>query len=212
MQEKNTGTSSRRELLKLGMLAGVAGATNLVSWGFARPAFAMDHDAHDIAILNVALGLEDQAIWAYRTAAGKLTNSAVGQTVKYIAVQNMSDHIQHRVTLEGAIRKLGGSPVHARSSYDLSSYIHRGEGNLDSDANIAKLALALEVDAVLAYQANVPKLRMPSVQMAALGILPDEASHAAAIRTVFHTLDKAIKPTPAAMLDPQTRSMWILKV
>jgi len=49
--------------------------------------------------------------------------------------------MQHRDALANVIRSLGGTPVQPEASYDLSSYLQRGEGNLDSDVNIAKLAL-----------------------------------------------------------------------
>jgi len=35
---------------------------------------------------------------------------------------------------------LGGTPVIAQASYDLAGYLKKGEGNIDTDVNIAKLA------------------------------------------------------------------------
>ncbi len=47
----------------------------------------------------------------------------------------------HRDLLSQVITDLGGEPVMAEDSYDLSAYLERGDGGLDSDVNIAKLAL-----------------------------------------------------------------------
>src|SRR5581483_9612850 len=121
---------------------------------FTLPSFASSghtKSGGDLAILNAALDLEHQGIWAYSAAAPKLSSTDVGKTVLALALRNQADHKQHRDALIAAIQKHGGTPVQAKDSYDLSPYIKAGEGNLDSDANIAKLALALEVDAALAY-------------------------------------------------------------
>jgi len=46
--------------------------------------------------LNAALDLENQAIWAYGVAAGKLSDSKVGNVIKSLALRNQADHIKHR--------------------------------------------------------------------------------------------------------------------
>lgn len=204
--------TTRRAMLKASAVAALTGAASLATMGLAEAATRNSGARKgDIALLNLALGLEQQAIWAYGAAAGKLTDTAVGNTVKALALRNQADHKAHRDVLITTIKHLGGTPVPAKSSYDLSAYIHHGEGNLDSDANIAKLALALEVDAVLAYQTAAPRLKMPELQAAALSILPDEAGHATAIRAVFHTLDASIQAVPSPLLSASTRGAWILK-
>jgi rubrerythrin len=200
--------SSRRELLKGTLLAGVGGAV-IMSGVNVIPAMAAVNDA---AILNGALDLEHQAIWAYSFAAGKLSDTDVGRTVKALALRNQADHIRHRDALISVIKGLGKTPSPAKDSYDVSPYIKVGEGNLDSDANIAKLALALEVDAAIAYGDAFSKLKAVPHLQAAATIAPDEAAHAAAIRGVFKTLIPSVEYVPAAFLSADTRSQWILKV
>ncbi len=195
---------SRRNLLKTGLVTTAAVATQL-------PAMAAMTDG-DVAILNAALDLEHQAIWAYGFAAGKLSDTPVGKTVLALALRNQADHKAHRDALAGAVRKFGKTPSMAKESYDLSSYIQAGEGNLDSDANIAKLALALEVDAALAYGDAFTKLKTPGLLAAAATIAPDEAAHATAIRAVFRTLIPTVEYVPASFLSAATRKDWILKV
>ncbi|MFS8878573.1 MULTISPECIES: DUF4439 domain-containing protein [unclassified Synechococcus] len=198
---------SRRSLLLTGLLAGVGGVLGLRS----LPSAAQTNTA-DIAILNAAIDLEQQAIWAYKTAAGKLSNTEVGKIVLEVATKNLKDHEQHRDLLAGAVRQLGGTPSPARDSYDLSTYIDGKEGNLDSDANIAKLALALEFDAALAYNDAFVQLSNKDLVAAASTIGPNEVAHATAIRAVFNRLDPSILVVPAPFVSAETRERWILKV
>jgi rubrerythrin len=211
MDSNNVPDGSRRNALKAGLTASAFAALSLTAINSASANTGGD-TKHDLAILNAALDLENQAIWAYGVAAGKLSNSKVGNVIKSLALRNQADHIKHRDIFISTINSLGGTPVAAKSAYDVSAYIKAGEGNLDSDANIAKLALALEVDAVLAYASAVGKLKTPALIAAGLTILPDESAHAAAIRAVFGTLDATIHAVPDAQLSKETRSQWILTV
>ncbi len=197
---------SRRSLLLTGLLAGVGGVLGLRSLPSAAQSNA------DIAILNAAIDLEQQAIWAYKTAAGKLSSTDVGKVVLDVATKNLKDHEQHRDLLVSAVRQLGGTPSPARDSYDLSTYIDDKEGNLDSDANIAKLALALEFDAALAYNDAFVQLSNKDLVAAASTIGPNEVAHATAIRAVFNRLDSRILVVPDPFVSAETRERWILKV
>lgn len=166
----------------------------------------------DAAILNNALFFEHQAIWAYEVAAGKLSDSNVGKAVKALALRNQADHKAHRDALAAAVRSLGATPVNAEKSYDLSSYIQRSEGNLDSDVNIAKLALALETDAAIAYTTEVAQLKTPALITAGASIGSTEASHATAIRAAFVALGINLDYVPASFVSAETRNLWVLKV
>lgn len=205
---------TRRDLLKDGILAGITavGAATL----FEVPSFAADKGSKpgsgDLGILQAALDLEHQGIWAYGVAAPKLSKTDVGKTILALALRNRADHVKHREALEGVIKSLGAEPVKSKETYDLSSYIKAGEGNLDSDANIAKLALALEVDAALAYNDAFTKLKSSGLIAAAATIGPNEAAHAAAIRAVFHSLNPSIESVPSAFVSADSRQQWILKV
>jgi hypothetical protein len=90
--------------------------------------------------------------------------------------------------------------------------VNRGEGNLDSDVNIAKLALALEVDAAIAYTTEAAQLKTPALVTAGASIGANEAAHATAIRAAFVALGVSIPVVPAAFVSAETRSAWILPV
>ncbi|MCS6814668.1 MAG: ferritin-like domain-containing protein, partial [Cyanobacteria bacterium] len=162
---------SRRSLLVGGAIAGASSALGLSMLKPEASIAATPADKrNDITILNGALFYEHQAIWAYGFAASKLSSTDVGKAVLALALRNQADHKAHRDALAAAIRSLGGNPVRAMNSYDVSSYLKAGEGNLDSDVNIAKLALALEVDAAIAYTSEVSRLKTPALVVAGASI------------------------------------------
>ena len=213
IQGRRPLSHSRRRLLVGGAFAGLAGA---MSFSALKPGSAQAGDypsaTHDIDILNGALFYEQQAIWAYGVAAGALSDSDVGQAVLAIALANQEDHVAHRNVLSQVIRDLGGMPVMPQPEYDLSSYLEQGEGGLDSDVNIAKLALALETDAAIAYGMEVARLQTPELISAGVSIATAEAAHATTIRAAFIALGLDIPYVPAAFINGDTRDAWILKV
>jgi rubrerythrin len=206
-------TLSRRRALIGGAIAGFSGAVGLSAIA-ARPslATATEDTANDAAILNKALYYEHQAIWAYSFAAGRLSDTEVGRAVKALALRNQADHMAHRDALIAAVQSLGATPVRAEESYDVSAYINAGEGNIDSDVNIAKLALALETDAAIAYTQEIAKLKTPALITAGASIGSDESAHATAIRAAFVSLGVDIPYVPASFISTDTRDSWILKV
>lgn len=212
---------SRRQLLVTGGaatgLAAAVGASLLAERVEAMPSAGKSHDHSensqtDLKILNNALYYEHQAIWAYEVAASKLSNTEVGKAVLAVALMNLRDHKAHRDKLAEVVRSLGGKPAMAEKSYDLSSHIKRQEGGLDSDVNIAKLALALETDAAIAYTHEISKLKTPALITAGASIGADEACHATAIRAAFKSLGVNLEVVPASFMSKEMRDRWILKV
>lgn len=159
---------SRRQLLQAGGAVAVAGA--LASPGEAS---AEAKWAGDLAILNVALGLEHQAIAAYNAGAASKLLSA--DQLK-IAVSFQTDHKRHRDALTAFIKRFGGTPVAPKASYDF--------GTITSAGDIVKLAQSLEEGAEGAYLANAGNLQNREILNAAVPILRDEVRH----NTVFRQL------------------------
>jgi rubrerythrin len=205
---------SRRRVVVGGAIAGLAGTLGFsaVTQRAAQASSSDSAAANDIEILNGALFYEHQAIWAYGAAAGGLSQTDVGQAVLAIALANQADHKAHRDLLSQVITDLGGSPVMAESSYDLSAYLERGDGGLDSDVNIAKLALALEVDAAIAYGNEVARLKTPALITAGTTIAATEAAHATTIRAAFISLGVDMAYVPAPFVSTATRDQWVIKV
>ena len=167
---------------------------------------------NDIQILNGALFFENRGVWAYNFAASKLSTSEVGKTVLELGLQNRADHEKHQEMLRNAIRELGGTPVQMEKNYDLSSYINKGQGNVDSDVNIATLALALEVGAAVGYVSDTTQLKSPYMIELEAGIACIEAIHAARIRAAFNALGIKIPVVPSALISTSDRDSWVIKV
>ena len=167
---------------------------------------------NDIQILNNALFFENRGVWAYRFAADKLSTSEVGKAVLELALQNRADHERHQEMLRNAISELGGTPVQMEKNYDLSSYINKGQGNVDSDVNIAKLALALEIGAAVGYVSDTAKLKSPYMIEMEAGIACVEAIHAARIRVAFNALGVKIPVVPSALISVSDRDSWVIRV
>lgn len=205
-------TVSRRGILISSAVAGVATALGIPAIAKQATATMTNDQGNDLKILNNALFYEHQAIWAYSFAAPKLTNTDVGKAVLALALRNQADHKQHRDALAAAVKSLGGTPVMAESSYDVSSYIKNKEGNVDSDVNIAKLALALETDAAIAYTKEIAQLKTPALITAGASIGSTEAAHAAAIRATFKSLGVPLEIVPSSFVNADNRSAWVLMV
>jgi hypothetical protein len=167
---------------------------------------------NDIQILNRALGFENRGVWAYSFAAGKLSTSEVGKTVLELGLQNRADHEKHQELLRNAVSELGGAPIQMEKNYDLSGFIGKGQGNVDSDVNIAKLALALEIGAAVGYVSDTSKLKSPYLIELEAGIACIEAIHAARIRAAFNALGVKIPVVPSALISTSDRDAWVINV
>ena len=167
---------------------------------------------NDIQILNSALFFENRGVWAYNFAAGKLSTSEVGKTVLELGLQNRADHEKHQEMLRSAISEAGGTPVQMENTYDLSAYITKGQGNVDSDVNIAALALALEIGAAVGYVSDTTKLKSPYMIEMEAGIACIEAIHAARIRAAFNALGIKIPVVPSALISTSDRDTWVIKM
>src|SRR5262245_38035751 len=167
---------------------------------------------NDIQILNRALFFENRGVWAYSFAADKLTTSEVGKTVLELAQQNRADHEKHQGMLRSAISEAGGTPIQMEKNYDLSTYVAHGQGNVDSDVNIAKLALALEIGAAVGYVSDTTKLKSPYMIELEAGIACIDAIDAARIRAAFNALGIKIPVVPSALISTSDRDIWVIQV
>ena len=167
---------------------------------------------NDIEVLNRDLFFEHRGVWAYGFAATKLSKSEVGQAVLALGLENRADHQKHQEMLINAINDLGGTPLEMEKQYDLAKYMNRREGDIDSDVNIAKLALGLEIDASLGYITDTSNLKSPTLQALVAGIAAVEAIHAARIRVAFNALGIKMPVVPSAVISKNTRDSWVLKV
>jgi len=150
--------------LSAGAVAILGGREGL-GQGMARP-------AADADILNVALGLEHEAVAAYQLGAesGLLQRPALD-----IALLFQSHHKQHRDALAAAVGKLGGRPVAEKSKAEYAQMLNAGA--LRSQADVLTLAVKLERAAVNAYLSVIPAFGNKELAQVAGRLAADEAMH-----------------------------------
>jgi rubrerythrin len=129
----------------------------------------------DVDMLNVALGLEHEAIYAY-TLAGK--SGLLSEKAKEVGLEFQQSHEGHRDLLTKIIRERGGPAVMPAQSYAWGV-------PLKDEKDVLALAFQLEVGAARAYLSVVPKFHDRSLSEGAARILSDEVLHATVLRNVL---------------------------
>jgi hypothetical protein len=164
-------------------------ATTGITLGLAaagRPLLALpekaDAPADDILLLNTALALEHEAIWAYGLAGNSGLLSA---TAKSVGLLFQGSHEIHRDLLVDVIRRKGGQPIDAKKEYVFGVPLKKEE-------DVLELAFKLEVGAARAYLSVVDKFQDRSLSASASRILSDEVLHATVLRSV---LGRDVVPT-----------------
>ena len=126
----------------------------------------------DVDILNVALGLEHEAINAYQLGA---QSGLLQKPVLDMAVLFQSHHKGHRDALISTIEKLGGRPVAEKAMADYARALNAGM--LKSQADILILAARLELGASNAYLGVIPAFRDANLAKVAGRLAADETMH-----------------------------------
>jgi hypothetical protein len=183
-----TSLPSRRSFMgNAGMLS--AGAVALLA-GKDSLAQAMGGDmSKDAAILNVALGLEHEAINAYQLGA---LSGLLQKPVLDIAVSFQSHHKGHRDALIATIQKMGGTPV-AEKKIDEYAKALKAD-TLKNQGDVLDLAARLELGAINAYLGVIPAFGSKDLAKIAGRLAADETMH-------FTILTNALgRPLPVGAL------------
>jgi hypothetical protein len=128
--------------------------------------------AADTAILNVALGLEFEAIGAYQLGA---QSGLLQKPVLDVAVLFQSHHKGHRDALIATIRKLGGTPVAEKPLNDYAMSLKADA--LKSQGDVLALATRLELGAANAYIGAIPSFKDSGLAKVAGRLAADETMH-----------------------------------
>lgn len=167
--------TSRRSFLKIAALAGVSSSV------LFAPASSMAAYGKAAETLNVALGLEFEAISAYSAGAGLLEGAVLDLAKGFLA-----NHQQHRDALIATINKIGGKPI-PEPKFDAGKTLAKvGLKDLTKD-NVLQLAAALERGATQAYLGVIPQLEKLEIAQAAAKIAADEATHTAILEHALKT-------------------------
>lgn len=128
--------------------------------------------ANDVGILNVALGLEHEAINAYTLGA---QSGLLDKGVLDVAVLFQSHHKGHRDALIATINKMGGKPVAEKTLAQYAADLNAG--SIKSAGDILQLARRLELGAVNAYLGVIPSLNDKELGKVAARLAADETMH-----------------------------------
>ena len=143
----------------------------------------------DVSILNVALGLEHEAINAYQLGAG---SGLLQKPVLDIALQFQGHHKGHRDALIATIQKMGGMPVAEKKLDDYATALKAD--TLRNQADVLDLAARLELGATNAYLGVIPAFGSKDLGKVAARLAADETMH-------FTVLTSALgRPLPAGAL------------
>jgi rubrerythrin len=141
---------------------------------------AMVDPENDVAILNIALGLEWEAIGAYQLGA---ESGLLRQSTLDVAVLFQSQHKEHAEALVGAIANLGGQPVQAKSQADYAAGLNAG--SLQNEVDVLRLAAKLEKGAANAYLGVIPAFTDTSLAQVSGRLAADETMHWTALASAL---------------------------
>jgi len=144
------------------------------------PQQAMADPAGDVATLNVALGLEQEAIAAYQLGA---ESNLLQEPVLEVAVLFQSHHKEHAGALEATIVKLGGKPVTAKSLADYAKALNAA--SLKNQTDVLKLAQKLERGAAAAYIGVIPSFSDRDLAEVCGKLAADESMHWTALTSAL---------------------------
>jgi rubrerythrin len=180
MTTHETGaTSTRRGFLGLaGRGALLSGAAVALLGNDQALAGAMKAGSNDVAILNVALGLEHEAIAAYQIGA---ESGLLDKATLAVAVAFQADHKKHRDALAATIGKLGGTAIAAMSMEDYAKSEKLAVAAVKGAGDVVKLAQRLELGAVNAYLGVIPAFGDRQLAKIAGRLAADETMHYTAL-------------------------------
>ena len=183
--------NTRRDAMRVGMLS--LGAMAALSADPAMAAAARragrggQARAADVDILNIALGLEHEAIEAYQIGAesGLLTKPVLD-----LAVDFQGHHKAHRDALVSTIAQLGGRAIAAKSRADYITGLEIAK--ISTAVDVLRLAARLEKGAANAYIGVIPSFSDKNLTQVAAKLAADETMHWTALaRALGDELPKA---------------------
>ena len=170
---------SRRSLItRAGQLSLSAGALALLAGNESLAGKHASAGGNDVAILNVALGLEHEAIAAYQIGA---ESGLLQKPVLDVAVLFQSQHKGHRDALVATIEKLGGKPVMAMTTDEYTKSAKLKVSSIRSQGDVLMLAQRLELGAVNAYLGVIPAFGDRELAKVAGRLAADETMHYTAL-------------------------------
>jgi hypothetical protein len=160
-----------RTAARTGLALGLAAA--------GRPMIALPKNAStlydDIALMNTALDLEHEAIWAYGLAG---RSGLLSAKAKEVGLAFQGSHEVHRDVLTDAVKRKGGAPAEPKLEYKFGV-------PLANEKDVLELAFKLEAGAARVYLFTLDRFQDRTLAASAGRILSDEVLHATILRSVL---------------------------
>ena len=170
----------RRAMFRAAGVTTLSAAAIAVLGGCKTMAATPMASENDVNTLNVALGLEHEAIGAYQLGA---QSGLLQKPVLDVAVLFQSHHKQHRDALIAAIKQMGGMPVEAKSQAEYAKELNAA--TLKSQADVLMLAQKLEKGATNAYLGVIPSFDSKDLAQVAGRLAADETMHWTVLTSVL---------------------------
>lgn len=136
--------------------------------------------AGDVNILNVALGLEYEAINAYQVGA---ESKLLSKGTLDVAVLFQTHHKQHAGAIVDTIRKLGGTPVASPTAAETARALNAAA--LKSEGDVVALAARLELNAARTYISVIPSFSSGDLAKVCGLLAADETMHWTALSSAL---------------------------
>jgi len=162
----------RRKMFRAAGVTTLSAAAIAVLGGCKTMAATPMASENDVNTLNVALGLEHEAINAYQLGA---QSGLLQKQVLDVAVLFQTHHKQHRDALMAAIKQMGGTPVAAKSMDDYAKELNAA--SLKSQTDVLMLAAKLERGAANAYLGVIPSFDNKDLAQVSGRLAADETMH-----------------------------------
>ncbi len=172
---------SRRDLRIGGALLG-AGALGAAALAFAGPASA---SATDVMALQTAAGIENLAVFTYKTALTLpyIGGSSANGVVKAFATMTMKQHSDHASAFNAAATKLGGK-TQTKTDPKYTPIVSAAVPTIKTAADVVGLAITLEDVAAETYTKNVGQVSTSDLRGLFASVAGVESQHKAVLLAV----------------------------
>jgi hypothetical protein len=170
----------RRQMFRAAGVTTLSAAAIAILGGCKSTSATTMASESDVSTLNVALGLEHEAINAYQLGA---KSGLLQKPVLDAAVLFQSHHKQHRDALIAAIKSMGGTPVAEKSINDYAMDLNAAA--LKSQTDVLMLAQKLEKGAANAYLGVIPSFENKDLAQVAGRVAADETMHWTVLTSVM---------------------------
>ncbi len=179
---KEARFESRKDLKVGGMLLG-AGAVGAAALAFASPAGAAS--SKDIMALQTAAGLENLAVFTYKTALTLpfIGGSSALPVVKAFVTKTMAQHSEHAAAFNAAVTKLGGK-TQSGTDPKYTPVVQKAAPTLKTPGDVVALAITLEDIAAETYVADVGLVSTSTLRDLFSSVAGVEAQHKAILLAV----------------------------